>query len=695
MESIELYPGIVYKLPKRPPLKEIRGYDLPKKKQKWSRIDMPERLMGLERYEIDALFNEDEEIQRFIKEDDLRCETGMWFMNNGVPTYITGDHYFYLNWFKLDIGYPYYFDKDRRWFYFHDFCVKDPNCYGSLYAKKRRDGFSYRMMAIFLNHARKTFNGNYGMMSKTGGDAEELFAKIVYGYQRLPEFYKPQAYESEDVKNNLYFNEPKRKITHKTKTIRRGISLNTKISWKNTKENSYDGFKLKRLGGDEIGKFEEVKLEKWLAIAKTTLTEGVKITGKGVFGSTVNEAKKGGADFKKVWMNSDYRELDANGQTVSGFFRMFIPVYDGLEGFIDEYGNSVIDTPEEPVIGIDGAIITMGARQYKQNRRDALYNSGDMVGYYEECRQFPFNEQELFLEEAGVKNPFNLHNLNRHIAHNETLIAVNPALLRRGNFEWVGGVKDGTVEFVDEPNRGKFLVAWMPEVKDRNNKNLIGGKPAPGNKHIGLLSIDPFDHKRTSSNKQSKVGAHGWMKPSTVYPEWSEMPVFEYFCRPDPIEMAEDMIKACVFYGWEILGENNKPGTMNLMDGRGYGNYLAERPAFTHTEWSREHQKEKWLPTTGQSIRSQMVDYKTSYINRNIGPSMEGRYKNFLFNETLANYRDFDQNDWTDFDLTVSGMVGCLGMQSYTPPKMESKPVAIFQMYDNRGMVSKPYQPKQ
>ena len=45
---------------------------------------------------------------------------GAWFLNNGKPTYITGNHYYYLQWCKIDIGYPDYWDRDRRFFLIWD-----------------------------------------------------------------------------------------------------------------------------------------------------------------------------------------------------------------------------------------------------------------------------------------------------------------------------------------------------------------------------------------------------------------------------------------------------------------------------------------------------------------------------------------------------------------------------------------------
>ena len=44
----------------------------------------------------------------YIDEEFRRREEGFWFMNNGKPTYITGTHYMYLQWSKIDVGAPDY-----------------------------------------------------------------------------------------------------------------------------------------------------------------------------------------------------------------------------------------------------------------------------------------------------------------------------------------------------------------------------------------------------------------------------------------------------------------------------------------------------------------------------------------------------------------------------------------------------------
>ena len=51
-------------------------------------------------------------------------------------------------------------------------------------------------------------------------------------------------------------------------------------------------------------------------------------------GSTVNPMDKGGQQYKELWRDSDPMDRNANGRTKSGLYRLFIPAYEALEGFL-------------------------------------------------------------------------------------------------------------------------------------------------------------------------------------------------------------------------------------------------------------------------------------------------------------------------------------------------------------------------
>ena len=281
MEEVELYEGLMFKLPKMPPKTQILGSNLISKNQKWVRTPLPENWDEMSVEAQDA----------FAFEEDRKCTDGMWFFNNGTPTYITGDHYHYLNWFKIDSGYPDYRDRDRRWFYHWFLCDTDPECIGQCYGKLRRDGYSFRGDSIMLNKARRTFNSHFGIVSKTGGDAEEMFKKLIHGFLYYPPFFKPLVQSAEDVKKSLVFKTPQQRVTYKNRVTNKETSLHTTIDWKNTKENSYDGFKLKILAADEcFAKGTKVLCEGFIFKKIEDINVGEKVITEG--GDLIEVAKK-------------------------------------------------------------------------------------------------------------------------------------------------------------------------------------------------------------------------------------------------------------------------------------------------------------------------------------------------------------------------------------------------------------------
>jgi hypothetical protein len=708
MQEARLYEDIVFKLPAVPRETEIAGNDLPKKEQKWRKVEILHAIYDKEKDEIDDLYIKNAKVRDWIDEENRRCIEGYWFYINGKPTYITGDHYFYLNYFKLDVGYPEYRDVDRRWFYVWEVCNSDSKCLGIDYLKKRRDGFSYRAASIILNDARKTFNSNYGMVSKTGGDAKELFDKIVYAFQELPPFFKPQVQSAEDVKKELVFKAPVQKITSKNKTAKKEISLNTKISWKNTADNAYDSYKLKGIIGDEVGKWEEADFEKWMQIVEKCLTlgGGKKIIGKALVGTTVNEPlqegtlKKrriGAKAFENIWHKSSSRTKTSNGQTLTGMYRYFVPAYDGLEGFIGEYGESIIETPTaeqaEYLKTIDSDDECIGAREFLENKRKAYLESGDLAGYYEECRMHPFDETDAFREGANKIHTYDIAKIFQQLDHNKIHLTQNPHLLVRGNFIWENGQRDTKV--VWHPcAEGRWLISWMPKPEDRNKMVMRFGKRSPANNETGCFGLDPYDNKVTTDNRKSNAACYGTRKFDIMNPYETGVPILEYVNRPSlPEIMWEDMILQCVYYGWEILVESNKIGTINYFRMRGYENYLMDRPEETQTAYSSHNQKEKGIPLSGEEARQALVYAVESFVVNYVGliekENEEARMGQVYFDNLLKCLTAFDFDaKWTKFDEMVGFGLSLLGNRKTIRKPIQRRSYDLFDTYKVSGTES-------
>ena len=228
----------------------------------------------------------------------------------------------------------------------------------------------------------------------------------------------------------------------------------------------------------ESGKWEKPNniLNNW-RVTKTTLRLGSRIIGKCMMGSTSNALDKGGDNFKKLYYDSDVTKRNANGQTRSGLYSLFIPMEWNYEGYIDAYGLPVFDTPTEPVDAPDGSKIDIGVIDYWQNEVDGLKQDQDALNEF--YRQFPRTEQHAFRDETK-QSLFNLTKIYEQIDYNEDVN--NASMVTTGSFQWENGQKDTKVIFVPHKD-GRFNVSWVPPHYLQNRVIIKNGVKYPGNEH--------------------------------------------------------------------------------------------------------------------------------------------------------------------------------------------------------------------
>jgi len=667
--------GLKIQLPKKPKKKDILFSNKKKADQKWVREEMPS---GLSRENSPEYYD-------YIEEEFRRRREGLWFMNNGHPTYITGGHYMFIQWSNIDVGYPDYRDANRKFFLFWEACKIDPNCMGMCFLKNRRSGFSYMASAEMVNQATQTYESNFGLLSKTGSDAKTMFTdKVVRIYRRYPFFFQPIQDGSSNPRVELAFREPAKRISKKSKYIQKSDALNTVIDWRNTADNSYDGMKLKLLIHDEAGKWTgSTSIAKNWRVTQTCLLLGRKIVGKCMMGSTANKLEDGGLEYKDLYYDSDVTDKDLNGRTKSGLYSLFIPSYENLEGFIDEYGFSVIDTPKRSIMGMDGVNIDVGAKDYMVNRREGLKNNTASLSEFK--RQFPFTTEEAFRNDS-LSSIFDVEKIYQQMDYNE----VTENLTVKGDFVWRGGVEDSEVLWI--PNaKGRWEVCWFPQKEMQNVVHMKYNKKNPGNELNLVAGCDPYDHDTTTDGRRSNAACHIYHKFTMAEGLPSEQFVCEYINRPPKAEMFyEDMIKQCVFYGCPILVENNKIGIIKYFERRGYYNYLMDRPESTHTDFSRK-QVTKGIPGSGVAVINAQAEAVATYIYDHVGLKSEtGEIGKCYFNKLLDDWSRFDISDRTKFDATISSSLALLASQKFVTIKKElPKFVKFVKTYNNRGFLSK------
>jgi hypothetical protein len=631
----------------------------------------------------------------YIESEFDKREAGHWFMNNGVSTYITGAHYMYLQWTSIDIGYPDFREANRIFFIFWEACKADERCFGISYLKIRRSGFSFMGSSECVNTGTLAKDARVGVLSKTGSDAKKMFTdKVVPIANRLPFFFKPIQDGMDKPKTELAFRVPASKITKKNMHEVGNddiVGLDTTIDWKNTDDNSYDGEKLLLLVHDESGKWIKPNniLNNW-RVTKTCLRLGSRIIGKCMMGSTSNALNKGGSNFKKLYEDSSIEKRNANGQTLSGMYSLFIPMEYNMEGFIDRFGHPVFHKPSEPVLGVDNQKIKNGAIDYWEAEVSSLKNDPDALNEF--YRQFPRTESHAFRDESK-SSLFNLTKIYQQLDYADSLVKEH--YTTRGSFRWKDGIKDTEVVFYPD-KRGRFNVSWTPQKGMQNKVIEKHGIKYAGNEHLGSFGCDSYDISGVVGGGGSNGALHGMTKFHMDEAPTNEF-FLEYVARPQTAEIFfEEVLMACVFYGMPILVENNKPRLLYHFKNRGYRGFCMNRPDKHYTKLSKTERELGGIPNSSEDVKQAHAAAIESYIEKHIGLDIEGTFRDpddmgsMPFVRTLEDWAKFDISNRTAFDATISSGLAIMANQKhlYTPEQKEKKISLNFARYRNSGNTS-------
>lgn len=660
---------MTYKTPEIP--KKIDGVKLPKSEQYFRKTEIPDIFSDLE-FDDDGNAVYTDEQADFIRAEWNKINDGYWYYNNNEPTYITGLHYFYLNYWTLEDGNtPDYRDVDRRYFYFQDHCETLPQCFGVIRIKKRREGATSQATCYLVWKAitqRKSF---CGIISKTGKDASDAFVYMVMnGYRNLPVFFKPRA-EDEETKTELVFK--KKKDKRKSKGREKGqifdddIGLESKINFKNTALNSYDSGRTTAMLMDEAGKWpKEVPVNQYWPIVKKTMMRGAIKVGFCLIPSTANDAKSGGEPYKALF--DDSSQFD-NQYTGTGLYRYFCPAYDGFEGYIDKYGMSIIETPTEEqkdyIKQKYGMVIETGAKEYLINQRKIIK---DKKALSEEIRMNPFTEEEAFMIDQK-KCYFNSEKIYNQI----DFLKEERVPLRRVRLFWKN---EKTVDWADDPE-GSWIVYKFP---DKSEQNLImerEGQRHPGNAHKFVSGIDPFKSS-VISGKGSMGVCYVFERLNPADPNNSCMPIAEYVDRPRLKSLFHDeMLKAAVFWGYKACYENDVGDDfVDYFTNKNFKQYLMRTPE-SAIDKNRKRTVSKFGVTSGDMFAmARQLDTCISYI--------ENHCDKIVFMDLLEELLQYDHENRTPFDRSVAFMISLLSGVGMETVKEERKfsviPIKTFSL---------------
>jgi hypothetical protein len=663
--------GLVLNYPEYKHGDEILFSSKPQKEQRWERQEMPDH------FEDGWWESPDEEQLAFILRELNRIIHGVWISINGEVMWISGINYFYLNYWVLDTGdYPSFRMSDVKFFWWWHICELNPRCLGTIFTKFRRQGASSRGACIIVYYSITESNVSSGIVSKTGDDAKEIFTSmVVNGFKQLDDFLKPQSTGTDKAVKELIIAKQSERMSKNRKIVGKQEGLNNKIDWRPTALNSYDGKRLRFLFLDEQGKTgKEVPADKYWSIVRRCLVEGVRRRGMAYVPSTVNEMDKGGEAFKKVWDASNHLSKDFDGITASGLFKYFQPAYDGFEGYIGEYGESIIDapTPEQSdyLKAIGCPEPTIGAKEYQLKERARLQAIGDDDALSEYIRQFPHNEREAFYKKANDSH-FNPMHINRQLEQID-LVGLAP---RQVNF--IRNSETGKVEMHDAHD-GRWYVVWdFPEFGLSNKSAMRRGALEPLNIRDFAMGCDPYAHSEVAYGKGSMGAAFVHRKYNPLDPVNSDMPIAMYHARPKRKEtMFQDWALAAEYYGCKIGVEQVNDEYYGWFTENRLDNFLIWTPeALSRGADNRVKKKTPGIPATGVKAIEYHLTIMVEYMIRS--------HDKIWFVALLKDMMEFDVEDRTKYDLTMA-----FGYSLITAKDMDVRQVVPEQ---NQSQIIKTY----
>jgi len=205
---------------------QIINYGLPIEEQYWKRQPIPKWYLERsteeeykQRQDFDLVIKGkkkfvyvDSMCEKYRRQEWSRRKWGVYIMINGVPTYLTGHHYWYLQWCKFDHkendGYPFYYEFSRDNFYIRQWCEENPKSMGYLIIASRGTGKTGEEIACITNRATMLHNHRAAYQSndlEVGAKGVLIQAKTVPLFNALPKFFKPEFAHGTNTQSELVF----------------------------------------------------------------------------------------------------------------------------------------------------------------------------------------------------------------------------------------------------------------------------------------------------------------------------------------------------------------------------------------------------------------------------------------------------------------------------------------------------------
>lgn len=518
----------------------------------------------------------------FWNEESKKCLYG-FVADDG--DYITGYHYFYLNYTMISIveevdviiggvsrkvaqkhrGFPTFYDSDYEYFHYIEQAEKLGK--HAVVLKKRRAGYSWKAASMLCRNfyllpgsagyavaSEAEFLTKDGILTKSWDLMSWIDANTAWTKKRQKVDTRMHKRASYIVDNNG------------TKIEAGFLSEIMGVTVKNDVQ-KIRGKAGKLILFEEAGKFPGLK-EAW-QIARPSVEQGTN-----VFGTLIAYGTGGTEDADYEGLKDLFYEIEAynvlgvdniwdeGGTKKCGFF---VPEYVNMEG-TDEEGNPFMDE--------DGnSLKEVAMRHILKERQKIFENATDKTAIDRYIAEHPLNGQEACLQISG--NIFPKKDLIQQLSYIRNTDSIK-------SYKQVGELYQdsaGIIKWNQIDSKFKDITKYRIEKgQSKEGAIVIWEHPEP-NPPWGLYvaGLDPYDHDQ--ANSSDSLGScfiyKRFMSNAKTY-NWI---VAEYTGRPDTAEQYYENVRLLLlYYNATCLYENQWPGFSVYMRNKHYDYLLADQP---------------------------------------------------------------------------------------------------------------------
>lgn len=716
-------------LPPMPPKKDFLFYKEKKADQYWRRqTDLPKIFydwhdeptpegLGVELDAKQTRYNDGGQLIALSKEDtsllfDTMAENGkeglqereykrrtqgVWFFNNGEPTYLTNHHYAILQHLPMlgcdnstepGSNYGQYYQFQRDGLYYYEICKTVPYARGGLYVKGKKTGMTQVFSLVATNEAMTMREKNIRMMSITETLCRESnFGFVKYALQKVPPILMPSR--SKQNEGEVIFGPPNasRNPLKKGRKIHMEY-LNTWLCTVPTTRTSFDTFTNYLALIDEFPKIRENTWPAELFLATMpTVMEGFRRKGTIFAFSYVPEiTDRSFYEARQLYKDSKLKtrkrdeEGEAYGETKSKLICHTLTVQEGMFNCCDKYGKPIESKIWEEIrreiddVKHDPIKLQATKRQYptceqdpwqEGNMSDTLFDNLRLSNKMQELEELmslnasPYKDFNLEFEKKPVKDPKSeLYKFEGNIRIKWVTDDEKMNGAEHGRFKW----------YHPDWTPGWFLAKHINKViRDPKTGMLKPNPDAPF-----FISIDPTKYRISkNTGKTSSNALQVFILPNVeVNAEvgknvTNRRLMISYLYRCDkPSDTLEDMIKLILLFGCMVQIESNVSTWVSRLIEMGLGNFLLMVNKDGALEPYNQFAEQNYF--TSQKAQIDMyVDSGQEFLGEPLAP---GEIDNIEYLDDLDVVQQLmmiRKENTTEYDAAVAYLEGLMGIDAF------------------------------